>query len=288
MESDLKAAVRGYYDAQMLRIQVGGRIVANLKAVMGQEPGEKEETLEDAELASLSKLRKEYKKITDGAARFPARSKFKGTRLISQYAEFVMIANYNDLLKVEGRLYKEIGYLLEEFEVYNQFLISVKGCGIAMSAVILSEMDINMAPYPSSFWKYAGIDVAEDGKGRSRRKEHLVKVTYINKKGEEAEKNSITFNPWVKTKLLGVLGPSFLKQSNEPYAEIYYQYKHRLEHHAEYKDVSKGHRHNMAIRYMIKRFLIDLHVAWREVEGLPPTDEYAVAKLGMTHSKPIK
>jgi hypothetical protein len=283
MRDNLKATVRGYYDTQMLRMQIGGRVIANFKAALGQEPGEREETLEEVERASLIKLRREYKKITDGVVRFPTRKGFKGTRLISHYTELIMVANYNDLLKVEERLYKEVGYLLEGFEIYNQFLKLVKGCGIAMSAVILSEMDIHKARYPSSLWKYAGIDVAEDGKGRSRRKEHLIKKKYINKKGIESERNSITFNPWVKTKLLGVLGPSFLKQRNEPYSEIYYQYKHRLEHHAIYKDVSKGHRHNMAIRYMIKRFLVDLHIAWREVEGLPPTDEYATAKLGIMH-----
>lgn len=283
MRDNLKATVRGYYDTQLLRIQIGGRIVANFKAALGQEPGEKEDQLDDKEIDVLKQLRGEYKKITDGVARFPARSRFKGTRLISKYTELVMVANYADLLKVEDRLYKEVGYLLKDFEIFNQFLLQVKGCGPSMSAVIISEIDIAKAEYPSSLWKLCGFDVAEDGKGRSRRKEHLIKRKYINKKGEEAERNSITFNPWLKTKLAGVLGPSFIKQANEPYSEVYYQYKHRLEHHDVYKDVSKGHRHSMAIRYMIKRFLVDLHIAWRTVEGLSVSDDYATAKLGMKH-----
>ncbi len=285
MRDDLKATVRGYYDTQMLRIQIGGRIIANFKAALGQEPGEKEDQLDEKELDVLKKLRREYKKITDGAAKFPARTRFKGTRLISKYAEFVMVANYADLLKVEDRLYKEIGYLLKYFGIYTEFLEKVKGCGPAMSAVIISEIDIAKAKYPSSLWAYCGYDLGPDGRGRSKRKEHLIKKKYINKKGEEAERNSITYNPFIKTKLSGVLGPSFLKQGNEPYTDFYYQYKHRLENHEVYKDVIKGHRHNMAIRYMMKRFLVDLHVKWRELEGFPPTDEYAKAKLGMTHKE---
>ena len=285
MRDDLKATVRGYYDTQMLRIQIGGRIIANFKAALGQKPGEKEDQLEEKEIKVLVKMRQEYKKVTDGAARFPARTKFKGTRLISKYAEFVMVANYADLLKVEDRLYKEIGYLLKSFGVYTEFLEKIKGCGPAMSAVIISELDVEKAQYPSSFWKYCGYDLGEDGKGRSKRKEHLVKKKYINKKGEEAERNSITYNPFIKTKLSGVLGPSFIKHANEPYSGIYYQYKHRLENHEKYKDASKGHRHNMSIRYMMKRFLVDLHMAWRELEGFPPTEEYAKAKLGMGHKK---
>ena len=31
---------------------------------------------------------------------------------------------------------------------------------------------------------------------------------------------------------------------------------------------TKGHRHNAAIRYMVKRFLADLYNVWRKLEGL--------------------
>jgi hypothetical protein len=44
---------------------------------------------------------------------------------------------------------------------------------------------------------------------------------------------------------------------------------------------AKQHRHQMAIRYIVKIFLIDLHVAWRQMEGLPLSQPYHVAKLGM-------
>jgi len=81
---------------------------------------------------------------------------------------------------------------------------------------------------------------------------------------------------------MGVLSKSFI-QSKSPYKDIYDNIKHRLEHHADYKDVSKGHRDMMARRYMVKIFLIDLYVAWKEVEGLEAYPPYHVAKLGMTH-----
>lgn len=44
---------------------------------------------------------------------------------------------------------------------------------------------------------------------------------------------------------------------------------------------------NMAIRYMIKMFLKDLWVAWRTLEGLPVTPDYAEAKLGMKHGEEV-
>jgi hypothetical protein len=135
----------------------------------------------------------------------------------------------------------------------------------------------------SSLWKYAGLDVAENGQGRSRKAEHLVKVSYVNRDGEEAERNSITFNPFLKTKLIGVLAPSFIKLSNPIYAPIYRGYKHRLESNPAHQEKSKGHRDNMAKRYMIKIFLIDLYKAWRTIEGLPVTPPYHEGKLGIFH-----
>jgi len=44
--------------------------------------------------------------------------------------------------------------------------------------------------------------------------------------------------------------------------------------------VSKGHRHRMAIRYMVKMFLQDLYPVWRRLENLPVALPYAEAKLG--------
>jgi Intein splicing domain/LAGLIDADG-like domain len=128
-----------------------------------------------------------------------------------------------------------------------------------------------------------GLDVAADGKGRSMRKEHLVTRTYLNKDKEEKEKQSITFNPFLKSKLLGVLGPSLLRAKNDYYTEVYQGYKHRLESQEKYQEDSKGHRHNMALRYVVKRFLADLYEAWRPLEGLPVHNPYAEAKLGIKH-----
>jgi hypothetical protein len=132
--------------------------------------------------------------------------------------------------------------------------------------------------------------------GRSKKKEHLREVEYTDKDGKPATRLGITFNPFLKTKLVGVLGPSFLRAGDSPYAAIYYDYKRRLESHAKYgvqndkkKDdeglivTSKLRRHNMAVRYMIKMFLIDLYKAWRELEGLEVAPPYSEAKLGRAH-----
>ena len=159
-----------------------------------------------------------------------------------------------------------------------------------MAGVIISEIDIHKAKYPSSLQMYAGLDVVVDeegnGTGRSKKAEHLVDKEYVAKDGTVKTKKSITYNPFLKTKLCGVLAPSFIKAGKDnTYAKIYYDYKHRLENHPAHQEKTKLHRNNMALRYTVKRFLVDLHIAWRTLEGLSVSEEYAVAKLGLVHSR---
>ncbi len=282
---NLKTMVRGAYDIQKLRIQMGNRIVGSFKSKLGQEASVSEEDSIDAEGKEiLSRLRVAYRKIADGVAKFPTRAKFKGDGVIDTYTELCLIAEYVELEEQEKKHFRRLASVLEEFPIYVQFLEPIKGIGPAMAGVIVSEIDITKARHPSSLWKYAGLDVAENGAGRSRKAEHLVEREYVNKDGEVAKRNSITFNPFLKTKLVGVLASSFLKATPNPYRDIYDGYKHRIESHPAHQEKSKGWRHNMAMRYMIKMFLIDLHMSWRKIEGLPVSVPYSEAKLGQKHA----
>ncbi len=271
---------------QKLRIQMGNRIVGNFKSKLGQAPGEKEEDLEVQEKKVLDTLRLRYRKITDGVKTFPRQATFKGDEVISTYTELCLIAQYVELEEQEAHHFRRLESVLKEYPIYNQFLLGVKGCGTAMSGVILSEIDITRSKYASSLWKVAGLDVAPDGAGRSRKKEHLVECQYTSKDGESKTRVGITFNPWLKTKLY-VLATCLIKAGG-PYADVYRNYKFRIEHMPAHAEKSKGHRHNMAMRYMTKRFLADLYTVWRKLEGLPVYDDYATSKLGYTHGQDLK
>lgn len=278
----VKTMVRGCYDVQKLRISMGNRIAGNFKVKLGIKPGSQEADQKEADKL-LKRIRADYKLITDGIVdRLPSKSKFVSVGVIDTYTELCLVHNYMALQKSEEQQFRYIEKTLEDFPIYNEFLKPTKGIGPAMAGVIISEIDIQRAHYPSSIWKYAGLDVAQDGRGRSRKAEHLIDAEYISKDGEKKERKSITFNPFLKTKLLGVLGGSFLKCKSQ-YSDEYYNYKNRLGNHPKYKDVSKGHRHNMANRYMIKRFLVDLYIAWRTIEGLSVAHEYSKGKLGIEH-----
>ena len=282
--SNIRTMVRGAYDIQKLRIQMGNRIVGNFKAKLGQEPGESEEELGAEETKVLKLLRERYRKITDGVKTFPRQSTFKGDEVISDYTELCLLAQYVDLESEEARHFSRLGAILRDYPIFTEFLDKVKGIGPAMAGVIVSEIDITRAKYPSSLWAYAGLDVASDGKGRSRKKEHLVERDYTDKDGNPAKRVGITFNPFLKTKLTGVLASSFLRSGNEQYVKIYNDYKNRLVNHEAHKEKTKGHRHNMAMRYMIKQFLVDLYRVWRALEGLEVAPDYNEAKLGHRHA----
>ncbi len=158
----------------------------------------------------LDDLRAEYKKITDGVKTFPRQANFKGTEIISNYTELCLIAQYMTMEQQEDTAFRRLGSILREYPIFTEFLDKVKGIGPAMAGVIISEFNIHRAKYPSSMWAYAGLDVAADGRGRSRKAEHLVVRSYTDKDGKPAERNGITFNPFLKTKLIGVLAASFL------------------------------------------------------------------------------
>ena len=285
--SNLKTIVRGAYDIQKNRIQTGNRLVANFKAKLGQAPSEKEDTIDADGQQILANLRRSHKLLTEGVATFPRQATFKGDEVISSYTKLCLVANYLELEDQEKTHFRRLGNILKDYPIYNNFLAGVVGVGPAMAGVIISEIDITKAEYPSSIHKYAGLDVAKDGQGRSRRKEHLEDSEYVDADGVVQTKRGITFNPFLKTKLVGVLGSSFIKQSPDKckYRKVYDDYKHRLENMDAHKEKSKGHRHNMAVRYMIKIFLIDLYNEWRALEGLPVAPTYTEAKLGKVHGK---
>lgn len=286
MKDQIRILVRGAYDLQKLRIAMGNRLAVNFRSKLGQKPGESEKVLPAEAAEILDVLRSSYGRLSDGLAdniRSLSLRNFKGDSIISSFTEYVLVAQYIELERSEREHFKRIEQVLSEVPIYNAYLKDVKGIGPHMAAVIISEIDISKATYPSSIWKYSGLDVGPDGRGRGRYVEHLIDVAYIDKDGNDAIRKSITFNPWLKTKLVGVLGSSFLRCGPNPYRQVYDDYKNRIENMEEHADKSRGHRHNMAIRFMVKRFLVDLYIVWRELDGLPVAEEYSVAKLGMEH-----
>lgn len=107
------------------------------------------------------------------------------------------------------------------------------------------------------------------------------RVLATNEDGTPKYKKSITYNPKLKTKLMGVLTGCLLKAKDPVYSKLYYDQRNRLANSSFHKNKSAAQHNMMAQRYMIKEFLRSMWETWRTLEGLPVDEPYAVAKLGM-------
>lgn len=316
----LRSLVGNVYDAQSVRIAMGNRLVASLRdmgVVSGasEKPGKASKTKGknktnageclDEDNASASKedeekennkilvqVLNEFKLVSDLYA-----NKFnnKGSIVKALLAEDVdhvfirteltysMVESFTQMSKTEKRMIDICSREMKKHPLWDVFFEDVKGCGPLMAAVCVAYLDPYKARWPSSFYKYCGLDVVVDEQGahgRSRKDAYM--APYIDRDGNETEKRTLGYNPVVKSKLVGVLGTSFLRAgANGKYAKIYYDYKNRIQNRGDTQDLRAVVMHRRAVRYAVKMFLKDLWYAWRTLEGLPTGDDYAVAKLGM-------
>lgn len=181
-----------------------------------------------------------------------------------------LIKRREEVEEIENVLFKAIAKEIHSHPLWKEFLKHIKGCGVTMAAVIITEFDINKAPTVSNLWSFSGLAPGKDRKEKGKK---------------------CPFNQFLRAKLCGVLGSGFL-QAKSPYAEYYYNMKSRLES-ANWGTASKnptdkkrpkaGHHHKAANRYMVKMFLKDLYVAWRTLEGLTVREPYQEEYLGKKH-----
>lgn len=292
----IRNAVRSFYDAQSLRIEMGNRIAAQIRAAfIGPKPrGFEEDIAQTPEFKAWDKARLAFNKQVDD---WDEGNGLSGLTLLAAFlrahepafpgvitADWAarLIAHHDRQRIVEAELGKDVGLLCKGWDIWP-WLDSVKGCGPAMSGVLLAEIgDPGRFRTVSALWAFAGLHVID---GRAARRT----------KGERAN-----WNNFLKTKLLGVLAPCFLK-ANSPYREHYDNMKHRLEslpcsmtpeQHRKGATAetllpngcTKGHMHNKAVRYMAKMFLLDLYVTWNGLRGNAIRNSYQQDYLGHDHA----
>jgi len=302
-------------DFKDVQLRVGDQMPEDVP----EEEPEDEEIIQDdlspEELAAKKKedkrkkrvillIKAEYRRLTDGITSKKGRVLLKkldltGSPIISTAAEYALVESYLALEKQEAKQFRDLESTLMEVPIYRDYLRHVPGIRQAMGGVLVAYLDPRKARHASSFNKYAGLDV-DKGSGRSRREEHLVERTYRAKNGEMKTRMGVTYNPFLKTKLMGVLGPSFLRAKSPQWRKCYDDYRHRMESDparlkitvAQWKRLHKkgdvdlkpywtpGRIHTASTRYMVKQFLQELWVKWREMEGLSVTAPYREAKLG--------
>ena len=289
-KGQIRSLVGGVYDIQKLRIATGNRIVASMRPDLVKSLSDAEGV---EEVHVLKDILAEYRNITDyfvntcnskGSIEKAINSVTPTPDYVKTKVEYALVQSYERLVDAEAGLNRAVTVYVKQHPMWGLFFEGVKGCGPMMAAVCIAYLDPYQARHCSSFWKYCGLDVVTNDKGEQvgRQKYHTVMVEYTDK-----ATRSITYNPFVKTKLLGVLAGSFLKAgADTKYAKIYYDYKNRITQRD--ADISPIVAHRRASRYAVKMFLRDLWVAWRTYEGLEVSEPYEVAKLGMKpHHDPM-
>lgn len=78
---------------------------------------------------------------------------------------------------------------------------------------------------------------------------------------------------------------------NSPYRKYYDQRKkleeQRNKKRPEAEKLTKLHIHRRANRIVAKFFLLHLYLFWRELEGLPVSEPYVIAKLHHEHDNKL-
>jgi len=243
---------------------------------------------------------------------------------IKDKTDYELVKSYMELCDSEELQIKCLDKIVKAHPTWDKFFSGVKGCGPLMAGVCIAYFDVHKARHASSFWKYAGLDVVPirteygpngelrilEGEGRGKKHAKGNTVNYKAKDGTIKQKDSLGYNPILKSKLCGVLADCILKaglrtikdengnpvvdengnkvyvvptEKENKYVNLYINYLNRLNQRTNIQNPSTIHKVNMAKRYMIKMFVQDLWVDWREIEGYEPTLPYREAML---HQKP--
>lgn len=274
----LKSLVEGAYDLQKVRIQIGNRICQQFRHHLGIKSSDSEEMLEKKQQKLLNAIIKEYALLADGINEVKNNYEKvqvlldKHNGIISDFADAQLLNTYSDALASEKVAFQNLSKVVEKYPLWTHCMKHISGMGPTSCAILLAKIDIKKVRYVSNIYKYAGLDVVImdrndefDGRGRGRFKGHQISREYIDKNGDLKHKESITFNPWLKSKLLAVFFTNLKRAGNAHYMNIYNNYLHRLNNDPKRKGIIKTVNNQVA--RVFEDGLIDYDVPsfWKEI-----------------------
>lgn len=167
---------------------------------------------------------------------------------IALAATFPLVEARDSVAKHRAAVEKRLVKLAKQLPV-APWVESVRGVGLASLAAIVGEAgDLSNYDNPAKLWKRMGLAVMPDG-GRQRRIGGEAALEH----GYSPARRSVVWN----------IGACIVKAGG-PLKAIY---DARKVYEAERVE-TKAHAHNRAQRYVEKRFVRDLWVAWRKAEGV--------------------
>lgn len=227
---------------------------------------------------------------------------------------------HNRLYTTEKELAKRLDTWSSTHPLRINFLSKIQGIGPILSSALIAWLaPISRFSNISKLWAYSGMSPfhyqcqcekkhkflvtspphcmecpVKVGTKRQSCKAKIVECVKVNKPIRHKRGYLAFFNPHVKT-LLWKVASSFEKQKAEKsfYRCIYQtkkaEYLQRVDLKKAIDDKVKGaklHVRLMSMKYTSKRFLADMWLFWRKLEGLPITKPYAHTVLGHTNYQP--
>lgn len=194
--------------------------------------------------------------------------------------------NYGDVKEIE--ILEEMGSKLGKFEeeligimereakktpIWKWYLKHIKGIGPKTAGRLIGgAIDPNEAHYASSFFKYCGLAVTEDGKADKM------------SRGEQGN-----YNPYYKKTLIHTVGASLKKQKGYYYRKYKHKYRPAEERKREEAedDWSDAYTDLRAVRKMVKLFVSHWWEVWRKLEGLPTPKPFSYEEENKRYYPPI-
>lgn len=317
----LRKLVRFFYDLQRVRIALDNRVIAKVPhAPVQLEPGDK---------TVLSKYAEQVHQVEADALK----------NIREMVREHVM---WNWVKAIRGAKETIAGVLFSTFDIHRARTVSSfwAYAGLGMERPYEVKYQDGDKKHKLTVWSVspqsAGglvprkkgknvIKKSKDSKGNIIETEEFVppperKILEVIQLPGEPERQKRrkgqypSYNLWLRTKMIGVLGPCLLK-SKSSYNKFYYDMRTRLENEITARcpacegtgfiknenekpkkcknckgtggPVSwghgKAHRHMAALRYMVKMFLKDFFLEWQRVLGIPSRGTYQEEYLKHHH-----
>ncbi len=198
------------------------------------------ETMDDKRLALLQAVRFAYDlqklRIQQGNRAGPQAPQAPA-KLDAVQARFLGYAG-GKLELLEQDAFKEVKRLLTQHPI-SEWLLSQKGCGPTMTGVIISHVDIHKVEMASQLNAWCGLAVGmckgkglikgpsgEDGAGTPVKCPGCDGAMQVMESDRRRKGEKTRYNPWLKSKIIAVLGGSFIK-ANSPWRKHYDDYKLR-------------------------------------------------------------
>ena len=253
-----------------------------------------------------------YKRVQDDRIRIGNRNKVKkdGSQqkdnphgkndypISNEQGEF-MKELLEHLKRYEDIICERFNTVLKEDEIYKRYLDNLPGIGPKISVVLLAHFRPENFYYASNLVSYAGIAPGhwDEPAGYDETKPFnggtaetpFVKV-WVPGKDRQKKGEKTHYPPFLKARLLGVMGPSFVKLGS-PYSIHYYNYKLRKLQIETAKPEDERrklfHINRMANRYMVKMFIIDYFLAASKIYGMATPlswqEERGLEHVGQTY-----